>query len=54
MIEHFCDLNYQNPGDKSYQKEIFLDNRRNLAVACDDYKELCDKFMGEFRNLYFF
>ena len=48
MIEHFCDLNYQNPGDKSYQEEIFLDNGRNLSVACDDCKELRDKFMGEF------
>ena len=48
MIRKFCRLNYQNPGDKSYQQKLFLDNGRNLAVAGDDYKELREKIMGEF------
>ncbi len=48
MIKEFCELNYQNPGDKSYQQKLFIDNGRNLAVAGDDYKELREKIMGEF------
>ncbi|MBO6258729.1 MAG: AAA family ATPase, partial [Succinivibrio sp.] len=48
MIKEFCRLNYQNPGDKSYQQKLFIDNGRNLAVAGDEYKELRDKVMGEF------
>ncbi|MBQ7738985.1 MAG: AAA family ATPase [Desulfovibrionaceae bacterium] len=48
MISSFCRINYQNPGDKHYQEEIFLDNGRNLAVAGNEYKELRDNFMGEF------
>lgn len=48
MIKEFCELNYQNPGDKSYQQKLFIDNGRNLAVATDEYKELREKVMGEF------
>ena len=48
MIRQFCRLNYQNPGDKSYQQKLFVDNGRNLAVAGDDYKEFRGKIMGEF------
>ena len=48
MIRQFCRLNYQNPGDKSYQQKLFVDNGRNLAVAGDDYKEFREKIMGEF------
>ena len=48
MIKAFCELNYQNPGDKSYQQKLFIDHGRNLAVAGDDYKELREKVMGEF------
>ena len=43
MIKSFCELNYQNPGDKSDQKKLFVDNGRNLAVAGDDYKEFREK-----------
>ena len=48
MIEAFCRLNYHNPGDKSYQQKLFIDNGRNLAVAGDEFKELRDKVMGEY------
>ena len=48
MIKEFCELNYQNPGDKSRQNDLFIDNGRNLAVAGDDYKDLREKIMGEF------
>ena len=48
LIRQFCRLNYQNPGDKSYQQKLFVDNGRNLAVAGDDYKEFREKVMGEF------
>ena len=48
MIKSFCELNYQNPGDKSYQQKLFIDNGRNLAIAGDDYKEFREKIMGEF------
>ncbi|MBO6259171.1 MAG: AAA family ATPase, partial [Succinivibrio sp.] len=48
MIEAFCTLNYQNPGDKSFQHKLFVDNGRNLAVAGDKFKELRDKVMGEY------
>ncbi|MBO6257908.1 MAG: AAA family ATPase, partial [Succinivibrio sp.] len=48
MIKEFCRLNYQNPGNKSYQQKLFIDNGRNLAVAGDEYKELRDKVMGEY------
>ena len=47
LIRQFCRLNYQNPGDKSYQQKLFIDNGRNLAVAGDEYKELREKIMGE-------
>ncbi|MBQ7738081.1 MAG: AAA family ATPase [Desulfovibrionaceae bacterium] len=47
-IASFCQLNYQKPGDKSYQEKYFLDNGRNLAVAHNSCKDLRDKFMGEF------
>ncbi|MDY6419335.1 MAG: AAA family ATPase, partial [Succinivibrio dextrinosolvens] len=33
LIRQFCRLNYQNPGDKSYQQKLFVDNGRNFAVA---------------------
>ena len=46
MIQDFCELNYQNPGDTSYQERLFLDNGRNLAVAGDAYRDLRDRFMG--------
>ena len=48
MIKEFCELNYKNPGDKSYQQKLFINNGRKLAVAGDEYKELRDKIMGEF------
>ena len=48
LIRQFCRLNYYNPGDKSYQQKLFVDNGRNLAVAGDDYKEFREKVMGEF------
>ena len=48
MIQAFCELNYQNPGDTSYQERLFLDNGRNLAVAGDEYRDLRDHFMGQF------
>ncbi|MDY6466916.1 MAG: AAA family ATPase, partial [Succinivibrio dextrinosolvens] len=48
MIKSFCELNYQNPGDKTYQQKLFIDHGRNLAVAGDDYKEFREKIMGEF------
>ena len=48
LIRQFCRLNYHNPGDKSYQQKLFVDNGRNLAVAGDDYKEFREKVMGEF------
>lgn len=35
MIRVFCELNYQNPGRKSYQEKLFLANGRNLAIARD-------------------
>ena len=48
MIREFCEINYQNPSDKSRQQKLFLDNGRNLAVAGVDYKDLREKIMGEF------
>ena len=48
MIEAFCKLNYNNPGDKSYQEKLFLNNSRNLTIVEDKYKDLRNKFMGEF------
>ena len=48
MIKEFCELNYQNPKDKSRQQRLFIDNGRNLAVAGDNYKELREQFMGEY------
>ena len=48
MIKEFCEINYQNPKDKSYQQKLFIDNGRNLAVAGVDYKDLREKIMGEF------
>ncbi len=47
MIKEFCELNYQNPEDKSYQQKLFVDNGRNLAVAGPEYAKLRDKVMGE-------
>jgi hypothetical protein len=48
MIREFCEINYQNPKDKSHQQKLFLDNNRNLAVAGVDYKDLREGIMGEF------
>ncbi|MBQ9219875.1 AAA family ATPase [Succinivibrio sp.] len=48
MIRQFCRINYQNPGDKSYQQKLFVDNGRKLAVAGEYYKEFREKIMGEF------
>ena len=48
MIREFCEINYQNPQDKSRQQKLFIDNGRNLAVAGVDYKDLREKIMGEF------
>ena len=48
MIKEFCEINYQNPSDKSRQQKLFIDNGRNLAVAGVDYKDLREKIMGEF------
>jgi len=52
MIKEFCEINYQNPSDKSRQQKLFLDNGRNLAVAGVDYKDLREKIMGEFPVIY--
>jgi len=52
MIKEFCEINYQNPQDKSRQQKLFLDNGRNLAVAGVDYQELREKIMGEFPVIY--
>ena len=51
-IEAFCKLDYKNPGNKTYQEELFLDNGRNLAISNNDYKELRHKFMGELPVIY--
>ena len=48
MIREFCEINYQNPKDKSHQQKLLLDNGRNLAVAGVDYKDLREGIMGEF------
>ena len=53
MIKAFCELNYQNPGDKSYQTQLFLDNKYNLAISKNEYKELRQSFMGEYPVIYF-
>ena len=47
MIEEFCELDYQNPKDKSRQQKLFIDNGRNLLVAGDDCKNLRISVMGE-------
>ena len=52
MIKAFCELDYKNPGDTSYQQKLFIDNGRNLAVAQDEYKELRDKVMGQVPVIY--
>ena len=52
MIKAFCELDYQNPGDITYQQKLFIDNGRNLAVAQDEYKELRDKVMGQVPVIY--
>ena len=52
MIKAFCELDYQNPGDITYQQKLFIDNGRNLAVAQDEYKELRDKVMGQLPVIY--
>ena len=46
MIKAFCELDYKNPGDITYQQKLFIDNDRNLAVYQKEYKELRDKVMG--------
>ena len=48
MIKEFCRLNYLNPGDKSYQEKLFVDNGRKLAVAGDEYRELREQVMGAY------
>jgi hypothetical protein len=48
MIKEFCEINYENPSDKSHQQKLFIDNGRNLAVAGVDYQDLREKIMGEF------
>ena len=45
MIKEFCEINYQNPSDKSRQQKVFIDNGRNLAVAGVDYQDLREKIM---------
>ena len=52
MIKAFCELDYQNPGDTTYQQKLFIDNGRNLAVSQDEYKELRDKVMGQLPVIY--
>ncbi|SPT70222.1 AAA family ATPase [Anaerobiospirillum thomasii] len=52
MIKTFCELDYQNPGDTTYQQKLFIDNGRNFAVALDEYKELRDKVMGQLPVIY--
>ncbi|SPT68242.1 Predicted AAA-ATPase [Anaerobiospirillum thomasii] len=52
MIKAFCELDYKNPGDTTYQQKLFIDNGRNLAVAQDEYKELRDKVMGQLPVIY--
>ncbi|SPT69650.1 AAA family ATPase [Anaerobiospirillum thomasii] len=52
MIKAFCELDYKNPGDTSYQQKLFIDNGRNLAVSQDEYKELRDKVMGQLPVIY--
>ena len=52
MIKAFCELDYKNPGDITYQQKLFIDNGRNLAVAQDEYKELRDKVMGQVPVIY--
>ena len=52
MIKAFCELDYKNPGDITYQQKLFIDNGRNLAVAQDEYKELRDKVMGQLPVIY--
>ena len=52
MIKAFCELDYQNPGDTTYQQKLFIDNGRNFAVALDEYKELRDKVMGQLPVIY--
>ena len=48
MIYHFCRLNYQNPGDTSYQERLFLDNGRNFKVAGEDFAQLREEYMGQY------
>ena len=52
MIKAFCELDYKNPGDTTYQQKLFIDNGRNLAVSQDEYKELRDKVMGQLPVIY--
>ena len=52
MIKAFCELDYKNPGDITYQQKLFIDNGRNLAVSQDEYKELRDKVMGQLPVIY--
>ena len=52
MIKAFCELDYKNPGDTSYQQKLFIDNDRNLAVYQKEYKELRDKVMGQLPVIY--
>ncbi|MBQ9275931.1 MAG: AAA family ATPase [Succinivibrio sp.] len=52
MIYHFCRLNYQNPGDTSYQERLFLDKGRNFKVAGEDFAQLREEYMGQFPVIY--
>ena len=52
MIKEFCEINYENPSDKSRQQKLFIDNGRNLAVAGVDFKDLREKIMGEYPIIY--
>ena len=52
MIANFCELNYQNPGDTSYQQRLFIDNPNHLAIANAEYKDLRDRVMGQLPIIY--
>ncbi|MBQ9273338.1 MAG: AAA family ATPase [Succinivibrio sp.] len=49
---HFCRLNYQNPGDITYQQKLFIDNGIKLAVAGEEYRDLRERFMGQYPVIY--
>ncbi|MBQ9274772.1 MAG: AAA family ATPase, partial [Succinivibrio sp.] len=48
MIKAFLELDYQNPGNCERQKRLFIDNGRNLTVAAPQYRELRERFMGQY------